>query len=119
MQCLRFVGLEEQSGLLARELSFADQKMLQVACLLATDADVLLLDEPMSGVDPNWIGRTSELLRELVDKGRTLCIIEHNLDVVRELADVAFFLDSGRVIRTGTPGDLMEDESLVELYFGT
>jgi ABC-type branched-subunit amino acid transport system permease subunit/ABC-type branched-subunit amino acid transport system ATPase component len=119
MQCLEFVGLNHSAGVLARELSFADQKMLQVACLLATEADVLLLDEPMSGVDPYWIARTSALLRELVSKGRTLCIIEHNLDVVRELADVAFFLDTGRVIRVGTPEELMQDDSLIELYFGT
>jgi branched-chain amino acid transport system permease protein len=117
--CLEFVGLEDKTTSLARELSFAEQKMLQIASLLATEADILLLDEPVSGVDPNWIAKVSELLRTLVAGGKTLCIIEHNLDVVRDLADIAFFLDQGRVVKVDTPANLMRDEDLVELYFGT
>jgi branched-chain amino acid transport system permease protein len=117
--CLEFVGLDDKADVLARELSFAEQKMLQIACLLATEAEILLLDEPVSGVDPNWIAKVSELLRSLATQGRTLCIIEHNLDVVRSLADVAFFLDQGRVVKVDTPEGLMKDEELVALYFGT
>jgi ABC-type branched-subunit amino acid transport system ATPase component/ABC-type branched-subunit amino acid transport system permease subunit len=119
LRCLTFVGLEKKAPLLAGELAFAEQKMLQIACLLATEAEVLLLDEPVSGVDPNWIRHLTRLLKELVAQGKTICVIEHNLDVVKDLADYAFFLDQGHVVAADTPSALMSDPKLVDLYFGS
>ncbi len=118
MVCLKFVGLGEKAQELAGELSYAEQKMLQLACLLATKPEVLLLDEPVSGVDPRSIDHVLTLIRQLIDHGKTVCIIEHNLDVVKNLADSAYFLDQGQVVTEGTPLDLMNASNLVERYFG-
>lgn len=118
MACLEFVGLADKAQLLAAELPFGQKKRLQIACLLATEADVLLLDEPVSGVDPAWIGDMMELMRKLVSHGKTICIIEHNLDVVKDVAAFAYFLDQGRVVAKGTPAALMANRELADLYFG-
>ena len=118
MACLAFVGLGERGNDIAGELSYAEQKMLQIACLLATEAQVLLLDEPVSGVDPAWVGRVLDLIKELAQGGKTICIIEHNLDVVRTLAVVSHFLSEGQVISSGPTHELVADPKLVEMYFG-
>jgi len=119
MACLSFVGLAELAQSLAVELSFGQKKRLQIACLLATEAEILLLDEPVSGVDPARIGDIMELMRKLISRGKTICIIEHNLDVVKDVAVFSYFLDQGRVVAKGTPSTLMADRRLAELYFGT
>lgn len=119
MACLDFVGLGEKSVELAGEISHAEQKMLQIACLLATEAEVLLLDEPVSGVDPKQIDQLLALVRKLVSYGKTICVVEHNLDVVKNLADYAYFLDQGHVVAKDTPAALIADPKLADLYFGS
>lgn len=118
MACLGFVGLAERAGDMAEDLSFADRKLLQLACLLATEPDVMLLDEPVSGIDLAQIDNVLVLIRQMVKQGKTVCIIEHNLDVVTRLADSAYFLDQGKIVATGTPKELIADQKLVDLYFG-
>jgi ABC-type branched-subunit amino acid transport system ATPase component len=119
MACLDFVGLAGRTQEMASEISFAEQKLLALARLLATRADVFLLDEVVSGIDPGSIGKELSMLRRLASLGKTICIIEHNLDVVRDLSDITFFLSEGKVLASGTPSDLMADPKLTELYFGT
>ncbi len=118
MACLGFVGLDDKADELAGDLSFAEQKMLQLACLLATESKVILLDEPVSGVDPMWIDHVLGLVRQLVKQGKTVCFIEHNLDVVKALADFGYFLGQGKVLAKGTPLELMADRQLIDIYFG-
>jgi len=115
---LEFVGLVGKDDELAGNLSFAEQKLLALARLLATEADLLLLDEPTSGLDPSSIERILDLIRSIARQGRTVCIVEHNLDVIRGTADWAFFLATGRVIAAGTPEQLFADPRLAEVYFG-
>jgi branched-chain amino acid transport system permease protein len=85
---------------------------------VATEADVLLLDEPASGVDLAWVQRILELIRRLAAAGRTVCIVEHNLEVVTAVADHAYFMEAGRIIAQGRPEALMADPRLAEIYFG-
>ena len=118
MGYLNFVGLSDKAELLAGDLAFAEQKLLVLACLLATRSDVLLIDELVSGIDPASIDKILELIRKLASWGKTICIIEHNLDVVKNLADVTYFLAVGQVIATGSPEELMADPKLAEIYFG-
>ena len=118
MTYLRFVGLGDKGEELARDLSFAEQKLLVLGCMLATGADVLLIDELVSGIDPASIDNVLSLMRRLASLGKTICIIEHNLDVVKDIADVTHFLAEGRVVATGTPLELMADPKLAEIYFG-
>jgi branched-chain amino acid transport system permease protein len=106
MSWLGFVGLQDKAQELAGDVSFAEQKLLVLACVLATGSDVLLLDEVVSGIDPEAINKELDLLKKIADSGKAICIIEHNIDVVKRIADVVYFLASGQVIASGTTQNL-------------
>lgn len=116
---LAFVGLERQADEMVGNLSFAEQKLVALARLLATECEVLLLDEPTSGLDPVAVDRMIDIVVRLRDVGRTVCIVEHSLHVVEQLADHVYFLEDGQVTAEGGIGDLMRQSRLVEAYFGT
>lgn len=117
MEILRFVELDGKAHETAEDLSYAEEKLLVVARLLATGAEVLLFDEPMSGLDKNTLQEVFPVIRRLAENGKTICIIEHNLDVIKELCDVVWFLDEGHAMATGTPDELMNDPELAQRYF--
>jgi branched-chain amino acid transport system permease protein len=119
MHWLRFVGLGDLAAVPAGALAFGQQKLVALARALATDADVLLLDEPASGIDVRWVDPMLELVADVRAQGKTVCIVEHNLHVVQQLADVACFLELGRLTARGPIRELMRDERLAEAYFGT
>ena len=114
---LEFVNLQDKAYELADNLSYAEEKLLVIARLLATGAEVLLFDEPMSGLDANTLAQIFPIIRKLAATGKTICIIEHNLDVVKELCDVVYFLDEGRTMAVGTPHQVMTDPELATRYF--
>jgi branched-chain amino acid transport system permease protein len=116
---LAFVGLVDRAGEIAASLAFGEQKLVALARLVATEADVLLLDEPASGIDLHWVQRILDLIRRLAAAGKTVCIVEHNLEVVTAIADHAYFMEAGRIIAEGRPEELMADRRLGEIYFGT
>ncbi|HAM59165.1 MAG TPA: branched-chain amino acid ABC transporter permease [Candidatus Rokubacteria bacterium] len=115
---LAFVGLADRAGEIASSLAFGEQKLVALARLIATGADVLLLDEPASGVDLQWVRRILDLIRQLAAAGKTVCIVEHNLEVVTAVADHAYFMEAGRIIAEGRPEELMADPRLADIYFG-
>jgi len=115
---LEFVGLTEKAHVRAGELPFGEQKLVALARILAAEAEVLLLDEPASGIDAEWVDRMIEIVIRLRDHGLTVCIVEHNLHVVERMADQIYFMEGGRISATGTMQDLVEDKRLVEVYFG-
>jgi branched-chain amino acid transport system permease protein len=112
------VGLSEKLEEIAGNLSYAEQKLLAIARLLATEAQILLLDEPSSGVDPNWVSQLMDIIRQLAKSGKTICIVEHNLEVVRGISDTVYFMAEGKKIAKGSAEDLMADPKLAEIYFG-
>jgi branched-chain amino acid transport system ATP-binding protein/branched-chain amino acid transport system permease protein len=115
---LEKVGLLEKRFELARNLSYAEQKLLAIARLLCTGAQVLLLDEPASGVDPHWVEQFMSMIRNLAESGKTICIVEHNLEVVRGVSDTVYFMAEGKSIAQGGAEELMADPELSEIYFG-
>ena len=117
MQILRFVELDAKAHETAENLSYAEEKLLVVARLLATRAEVLLFDEPMSGLDRTTLEEIFPVIRRLAASGKAVCIIEHNLDVIKELCDTVYFLDEGRVLAIGRPEELMTDPELARRYF--
>ena len=119
MSYLEFVGLADRAREPASALPFGEHKLLAIARLLATRSEVLLLDEPASGVDRQWAERVLDIIRRLADERKTICIVEHNLDIVRALADRVYFMDAGKIIAEGRPEELMADEHLAAVYFGT
>jgi branched-chain amino acid transport system permease protein len=119
MEWLRLVGMTDAAHLPAAALSYGQQKMTSFARLLATDAEVLLLDEPASGVDARWVDSILELVVEMRALGKTVCIVEHSLHVVEKLADTVFFMEVGHITAKGKIADLTSDPRLAEVYFGT
>lgn len=115
---LRSLGLHEKRHSLAGDLSYAEQKMLMMGRLLATGASCYLLDEPMSGLDQSARARLSALLQRMVADGTSICIVEHSMQVVREVASWVMFLDRGRLLTEGTPEEVMNDPALTAIYFG-
>ena len=115
---LQFVGLADKADELAGNLSFAEQKLLSLARLLATEARLILLDEPASGLDQMVMESLFPLVKDLVKFGKTICIVEHNMEVIRAMVDEIVFLNEGRVLARGTPEQIMKAPELAEIYFG-
>ena len=114
---LEFVQLAHRASDIAADLSYAEEKLLVVARLMATEAEVLLFDEPLSGLSPDTLEQVFPIFRKLAASGRTLAIIEHNLDVIRSLCDSAIFLDEGKKFAHDRPEVLMNDPVLATRYF--
>lgn len=115
---LAAVGLTGMGHTLAEDLSYGQQKLLSLARLLALNADVLLLDEPTAGVSPTRVKELLDLIRQLAASGKTIVVIEHNMNVVFELADWVFFLDQGQVALFGKATDVLGDPDVRATYLG-
>lgn len=119
LRWLDYVGMAEHAVTPAGSLSFGDQKLLSLARILASGADVILLDEPASGIEGALLDRVLKLVRQVAHDGRAVCIVEHNLDLVRQIADDVLFLELGEITARGSYEDLINDPRLSEAYFGT
>ena len=117
MSILDFIGLRERAFDVADDLSYAEEKLLVVARLIATEAEVLLFDEPLSGLDATAMQKIIDLLRRLARGNKAICIIEHNLEAIRTACDHLIYLDEGRALAEGDPEALMRDPDLVRRYF--
>jgi ABC-type branched-subunit amino acid transport system ATPase component len=118
MEVLDFFGLAHRAHELAEDLAYPEQKLLSMARIFASEADVLLLDEPTSGLDTESLRKIVPLVRRLVERGKTVLLIEHNMELITELSDTVVFLHQGRVMATGQPADITRDPALTEIYFG-
>ncbi len=115
---LERTGLIDKRDTRAIDLAYAERKFLSLARVMATQARLWLLDEPASGLDPNSYDRFLTILREDVTNGVTVCIIEHNLDIVIGISDRIAFLDRGKLLADGDPQTVLDDPELVKIYFG-
>jgi branched-chain amino acid transport system ATP-binding protein len=115
---LEHVGLADRAHDLVRNLSYGEQKLLTVARVLATGAELLLLDEPASGLSAGALESVMALLRRLQGEGKTLLVVEHNTRVVQQIADEVLFLHQGHLMAQGTPERIVSDPALAEIYFG-
>ena len=115
---LDHVGLAARADEYVRNLSYGEQKLLTVARVLATGAELLLLDEPASGLAAGALDAVMALLRRLQDEGKTLLVVEHNTRVVQQIADDVLFLHQGHLMARGTPAEIIGDPALAEIYFG-
>jgi ABC-type branched-subunit amino acid transport system ATPase component len=102
----------------AVDLAYAERKFLSLARIMAGDATLWLLDEPASGLDPRSFDRFVALLKSHAQRGVTICIIEHNLDIVIRLSDTVAFLDQGKLLAQGSSEDILKDPHLAAIYFG-
>ena len=109
------IGLSAQLGALPAELPYGAQRALDIGLALCNDARVLLLDEPTAGMGTDESAATVELIRR-VSAGRTLLLVEHDMDVVFSLADRISVLAAGRLIATGTPAEIRAHAAVREVY---
>ena len=107
LRLLDGIGLAEAAGQAAGQLSYGQQKLLALACCLATGARVLLLDEPFAGIQPVTISRILDIIRHARADGKLVVFIEHDLDAVRLVADRVIVMDAGRVVTEGEPHDVL------------
>jgi ABC-type branched-subunit amino acid transport system ATPase component len=117
-ELLELVGLEQQALLPAEVLSFGQQKLVSIACCLAMDPDVIMLDEPVSGVDYTLRSRILALLAQLRDRGKLTIFVEHDITAVREVANRAVVMNAGKVLCQGQPGDILRSPEVVEAFLG-
>ncbi|SFP87543.1 amino acid/amide ABC transporter ATP-binding protein 1, HAAT family [Variovorax sp. OK605] len=114
---LELVRLTARASTLAGEMAYSEQRSLEIAMTLASDPKLILLDEPMAGMASEETHYTAQLIRE-VTQGRTLVIVEHDMDVVFALSDRISVLVYGQVIATGTPDEIRNDARVKEAYLG-
>jgi ABC-type branched-subunit amino acid transport system ATPase component len=115
---LRLCRLTAARDELALSLSYGQEKMLGVAMALMCEPELLLLDEPATGLGHNEISSLGEVLRDLRQHGTTLCIIDHNVGFLGGLADRAIAMHHGSKIAEGTPSAVLADNAVIEAYLG-
>jgi branched-chain amino acid transport system ATP-binding protein len=118
MQLLEMVGLAGQHGVAASDLALADQRRLEIARALATEPRLLLLDEPVAGMNPVEVNEAAQLIRRIRDSGITVLLTEHHMSLVMKISDQITVLNYGRKIAQGTARQVREDPQVLEAYLG-
>ena len=115
---LTFLSLEDESGKLATELSYADQRRVEIARALASHPRLVLLDEPAAGMNPTEKQELVGVIRKIRDLGITVVLIDHDMSLVMGVSDRITVLDQGRVIALGKPLEIQENQQVIEAYLG-
>jgi branched-chain amino acid transport system ATP-binding protein len=115
---LDFLGLRSRAGQPVGSLAWGDQKLVCIGRLLATDGDFLLLDEPAAGLSDEQTAQIKALLKELVGRGKTVLIIDHNMEAIMDMSDRVIVLNAGRILATGSPVEIQANEDVIKAYLG-
>ena len=117
-QQLNFVGLEEFRDQLAGNLSYGDQRRIEIARALAMGPELLLLDEPAAGMNPQETQRLIELIHAIREQGITILLIEHDMKMVMQISDWVTVIAQGEKISAGEPEAVQNDERVIKAYLG-
>lgn len=123
-EVLKKVGLWEKRAELAKNLSYGQRKLLEIARVLAIvhsgvgDIEIIFFDEPFAGLFPEMVKTVVAVLKELRTQGKTVVLIEHNMDLIRELSDYLYVLDAGQLLAEGKPAEVLTRKDVIEAYLG-
>lgn len=118
------VGLWSKKNGLASGLSYGQRKLLEIARVLAMthsptgEAEIFFFDEPFAGLFPEMVKIVTSVIKELRDKGKTIILVEHNMDLIRELSDHVIVLDAGKLLAQGNPEEVLSRKDVIEAYLG-
>jgi ABC-type branched-subunit amino acid transport system ATPase component len=115
---LKRVGLWEKRGALARNLSYGQRKLLEIARALSMNAQLYLFDEPFAGLFKEMVKTVVAVMKQLREEGKTVLLIEHNMELIRELSDWVIVMDSGKLLAEGKPTEVFSRKEVIEAYLG-
>jgi branched-chain amino acid transport system ATP-binding protein len=119
LRILKFLGLEDKKDELAHNLSHGHQKLLGIANALAANPKLLLLDEPLAGMNAQEVNRTLDIIRDIRNNGTSVLLIEHNMRAVMCICDRLLVLNFGTEIARGTCDEIQKNPDVVKAYLGT
>jgi branched-chain amino acid transport system ATP-binding protein len=118
IEYLNFVGLSKLIMSPTKDLTLANQKRLEVARALATDPDLLLLDEIMAGLNPTEVAEAMDLVKRIREKGITIIMIEHVMKAIMNICERIMVLNNGEKIAEGTPQEIAQSDDVIKVYLG-
>jgi len=118
LEYIDFVGLSDKADLDALSMPFGLQRHLEIARAMALEPEVILLDEPAGGLNPGETESLAKLIHKIRDKGITVVLIEHDMNLVMNISDRIMVLNYGQTIAEGTPKEIQENEAVIEAYLG-
>jgi branched-chain amino acid transport system ATP-binding protein len=118
IELLAFVGLEHRAHVLAGSLAYGEQRMLEIARALATAPRLLLIDEPAAGLNAAEVDALLDRIRVLRGRGMAVVVVEHNMDLVMNVADRVLVMDYGELLFEGTPRDVQAHPDVIAAYLG-
>ncbi|MDQ1146334.1 branched-chain amino acid transport system ATP-binding protein [Bacillus sp. SORGH_AS 510] len=118
MEVLEFVDLNHTANKLVGSLTQEEKKRTAFALALATDPEIVFLDEPAAGVNPDETEGLAELMKKMVNKGITVCLIEHKMSMIMKIADKIMVLNYGEKIAEGRPEEIRNNETVIKAYLG-
>jgi len=118
VEMLEFLEIDHLTNEYAGNLSGGQRKLLELGRVLMTDPDLILLDEPVAGVNPALTEKLLERIENLREQGYTFCIVEHDMEVIMNLSDTIIVMDQGKKLMQGTPQEVQNDQRVVDAYLG-
>lgn len=118
LKIMDFMNMADKGDVLAKNLSYGDQRRLEIAIAMATDPELLLLDEPAAGMNPEEAHRLVDLIAKIRDKGITILLVDHNMKVVMGICEHIVVFDYGKKLAEGPPDEISQNGEVIKVYLG-